>query len=742
VLRTLVANVDVQRPDTISALVFSTDGRFLVAAGGVSVRTFDLLAGKEVYRIGLAEGESPRLSGTSVAVSPDGRFGLSSMSGVRVVLWELETGREVRQFPQEHSVSGVAFSPDSRLALIYERRTGGTRLVDVATGQDVRRFEGVSMLSERPFSPDGRFLVTQAVDGSTRIWNVASGEEVVRLVSFGRHLGGHRHGRALRRVNGGDVEGMHWVVGLQPVALRQLKQRYYDPGLLAKHLGTSRDPLRAVNGWVAPELFPSVEAAFSHAGSPDLTVRLTNRGGGIGRVSVAINGKEVAADARSPGADPNAAELRLSVRLEGNAYFIPGQPNPVEVRAYNSDGYMSSRSVSLVYEPPAAGKVDVTLWAVVAGVSDYEGRSIDLRYAAKDARDMEKALSLGARRLFGVDHVRTTVLTTEADDRLPTKANLEAAFAQLADARSSDILVVYLAGHGVAYGDEYYFLSADAASAELADPAIRKGAVSADELVTWLRRSPASKQVMVLDTCAAGQAAARLVERREISSDQIRAIERLKDRTGFHVLMGSAADAVSYEASPYSQGLLTYALLQGMRGAALRDGEFVDVSTLFQYAADEVPELARDVGGIQRPRIAAPKGVSFDIGQLVAEDRPAVPLATPKPMLLRPYLQSSDDRFDTLALSDLLREKLRSLSHASRGSSGGPQVVYIDADQFAGAIRPSGDYAVRDGNLKATVVLILDGKKVGQFEAMGRAEQLDMVAEDIVGRIVAAARDR
>lgn len=54
--------------------------------------------------------------------------------------------------------------------------------------------------------------------------------------------------------------------------------------------------------------------------------------------------------------------------------------------------------------------------------------------------------------------------------------------------------------------------------------------------------------------------------------------------------MGSAAAAVSYEASQYGRGLLTYSLLQGMRGAALRDDAFVDVQRLFQYAADQVPQ--------------------------------------------------------------------------------------------------------------------------------------------------------
>src|SRR5207249_9058693 len=105
--------------------------------------------------------------------------------------------------------------------------------------------------------------------------------------------------------------------------------------------------------------------------------------------------------------------------------------------------------------------------------------------------------------------------------------------------------------------------------------------------------------------CAAGAAVQSLIAKRDLPSDQIRAIERLKDRTGFFVLMGSAADAVSYEASRYGQGLLTYSLLQGMRGAKLREGEYADVSSLFGYAQDTVPEMAKNIGGLQRPLLIA-----------------------------------------------------------------------------------------------------------------------------------------
>ncbi len=203
---------------------------------------------------------------------------------------------------------------------------------------------------------------------------------------------------------------------------------------------------------------------------------------------------------------------------------------------------------------------------------------------------------------------------------------------------------------------------------------------------TGLKQSRPFTRLMILDTCAAGAAEAKLAEKRDVPGDQVRAIDRLKDRTGFYVLMGSAANAVSYEASQYGQGLLTYSLLEGMRGAALRDEKFVDVSKLFEYAADKVPQLAMNVGGVQRPQIVEPwGGSSFDMGALDTPDKQAIPLSIVKPVILRLVLLNLSEVVDNLQLVKALEEHLRANSYVSdRGVSIQPKTVFVDQDEFPG----------------------------------------------------------
>ena len=196
-----------------------------------------------------------------------------------------------------------------------------------------------------------------------------------------------------------------------------------------------------------------------------------------------------------------------------------------------------------------------------------------------------------------------------------------------------------------------------------------------------------------------------------------------------HVLAGSAADAVSYEASTYGQGLLTYSLLEGMRGASLRDGEFIDVGSWFNYSADRVPQLAAGIGGIQRPMYAHPTGSgSFDVGQLTSVDRSRIPLAMPKPMVIRANFQDDIQFIDHLGLTERVHVALREIT--ARGSDA--EFVFVDVAQFPEAYRLVGRYEVESGMIAVSVRVFRGTGQTGMFEVSGSTNDLDDVAERIL----------
>jgi hypothetical protein len=744
----------------VEAVAFSPDGTKVVTGRyDAMVQLWDVGSGALVATLA---GHSGRV--TSVAFSPDGKTLLTGSWDHTARLWDASSGALVRAF-ERHSlgVESVAFSPDGTKVL-----TGSldhiARLWDVGSGALLRTFEGhSSTVDSVAFSPDGTKVLTGSWDSTIRLWNAGTGRELCSLVAFddGTWTVVDPEGR-FDAANSGDVDGLHWVLGDEAIKLSQFKDRFWVPGLLTKIV--RGEPLPAVEGLDRVGLTPSIQVDPPRPGSSVAAIRLTDRGGGVGRVHVLVNGKEFAADARSRGFRARNGVASLSVDLSPAATWLePGAPNTVEVVAETADGLVRSRAVRAVFTPRQhAPPVEPTLYAIVGGVSQYDaGPGSDLpnlRYAAHDAETFAHALGVGGARLFGASRVSITLLrsTSGPESEQPTKENFRRAFEQVAaKARAEDVLVVYLAGHGVslrgggAESDLYCFLTKGATTATMSDPRVReRSAITSEELTDWLtatewtpgrRGIAARKQALILDTCAAGAAESELslVARRDADGNAIRAIDRMAGRTGFFALMGSAADAVSYEATSYAEGLLTYSLLEAMRGAKLRQDEFADVSELFAYAADRVPQLARGIGGVQRPQVLAQRGAaSFDIGCFTEAERAEVRVATPKPVVLRPEFHNATANFDKQRLSARVRSALDAEADAT-ARGGQPAIVYVDGEEMPGAVQPAGGYTVAGETIHLDLQLVVNGESKLTVAVEGRATS-DADLDEFARRVVEA----
>jgi WD40 repeat protein len=182
----------------VVALDFSPDGKRLVSVTGGknadgTARVWDVGSGKEIVRgefaVGgesLAEIEDPLTELCDVRFSPDGKTFLVAQPQLGVMLCDAQTGRPMKRFDvlKTSAVRTAAFSPDGRyLAAGGQGAYLAIHLYDVQTGKKVRRFAGHSdtIYSVR-FTADGRFLVSGAKDRTLRVWDVAAGREVARVL--------------------------------------------------------------------------------------------------------------------------------------------------------------------------------------------------------------------------------------------------------------------------------------------------------------------------------------------------------------------------------------------------------------------------------------------------------------------------------------------------------------------------------------------------------------------------------
>jgi hypothetical protein len=634
------------------------------------------------------------------------------------------------------------YSPDGR-QIVTVSKDGMFRVWDAANGQLLYELSGVAFWR---YSPDGSFLMTGSADGALTLWSAATGEELFKLYFLDESDWVVMHPSGLFDATPNAMELMYYVVGDEIIELAQLKERYYEPGLYQQimTLKGSRG-LRDVRKFDSVEMYPEMWASIEN---DTLQVRLKERNGGIGQVSLFINNKEVVADANA------SRDTLLAIDLKQfQKYYRLDTTNLIGLRAFNTEGWLRSRQLSLDYEAgfvlkkgeatgeplfTITGNADPRYYAIVVGTSDYAGDKLDLRYAAKDSRDMALALGQTAQQLFEEDNVRVYWLSTDTGSgALPAgKEDIRAVFDSIAAvAEPQDVLVVYLSGHGVTYGppskEQFFYLTKDVFSGDLTDPGIRGSyAISTEEMTNWLNAIPAQKQVMILDACSSGKVVDDLLAIRNVPASQIRALDRMKDRTGMFVLAGSAADKVSYEASQFGQGLLTYSILLGMSGGALREGGSVDVMQLFQFARDQVPRFAESLGGIQTPTLASPSDASsFDIG--LKTDKVKIPLEEVKPVFFRSNFQEEYLYDDLVGLTEKLDAQLRigAVGAIPKG------VIFFDANRYEGAYSIAGRYTLEGEVIKVNGVLVRSGERLGVFAEEGKKDDLDALANRILEKV-------
>jgi RNA polymerase sigma factor (sigma-70 family) len=180
-------------------VAFAPDGKsFAASLGGVAVRRYDSVNGKEIA----ATGQGHTAPVAALQPSADGRTLVTYARGDAVRVWDLARGQEVGQIPLPANAGNVVLSADGRQVAAGT----GTSVTfwDVATGQQAGKIDtGDQAVTALALSPDGKSVATRGPMGAeVLVWDRAAGRKLQTLTGTAPENAENRAGAVVTSVAG------------------------------------------------------------------------------------------------------------------------------------------------------------------------------------------------------------------------------------------------------------------------------------------------------------------------------------------------------------------------------------------------------------------------------------------------------------------------------------------------------------------------------------------------------------
>jgi len=599
----------------VYSVVFSPSGRTLsTASGDETAKLWDVATGKLLFDL---KGHSSHVD--TATFSPDGRMLVTASRDKTVKLWDVSTGKMLFDL-KGHSdlIDSVAFSPDSRELATASWGDTIAKLWDVATGKMLFNLKGHSArVHSVVFSPNGKMLVTASSDATTKLWEVETGKLLATLIAVDKHDWIVVTPAGLFDGSEAATKLITWRVGNQIYDLDQFYTDFYSPGLLSRLMkGERPEPPRELKGFAPPPELKIRSPKMGHSQKePTLKVSLLARdtGGGIQGVRLYRNGRLVSGEGME-----KVRGLKRE-HPEGEPYVFPVELLPGENRiratAFSRDN-VESRGDEITVTCDIE-KAKPTLYLVSIGINTYKDTNLNLLYAKPDAMAIiDYFTGPGQKTYKQVQHVSLY-------DEQATRENILATIKGL-EAKSTDVAVIFLAGHGETVGTMFYFLPHDMRFAKDAAEDVRTYGLSTAELGEALREVKAQKVVLVLDACHSGAAISALgqILASRSAGAHTKAAQLFARVYGTFLIAASTDAQFALEAKEFGHGVLTYTLLAGLGGidtgplanqtADLQKDNLVTVGELITYIEEHVPTLTAKYQRQQYP-VTSKLGQNFPL---------------------------------------------------------------------------------------------------------------------------------
>jgi len=230
-------------------------------------------------------------------------------------------------------------------------------------------------------------------------------------------------------------------------------------------------------------------------------------------------------------------------------------------------------------------------YALIIGVDKYADSSISpLDGASNDAKALAGALTRHAG--FPDDQV-ILLASDQPPQRQPTREEILLRLSNLRGAVPKDgLLLVAFAGHGIERNGQAYLLPSNArihGDIEL----LQETSINVTRIKDSIRAVGVGQALIFLDACRNDPASGRSDSMNPLTDAYMRGFNfdvRNREVTAFATLYATEVGKRAYEYKEKAQGYFTWALVEGLQGAAANDRGEVTLSSLIRHVQEAVPK--------------------------------------------------------------------------------------------------------------------------------------------------------
>ena len=475
------------------------------------------------------------------------------------------------------------------------------------------------------------WLASGSPDGTVRLWDQTTGREVGQFVDFGNgewivitpegYYNSSTRGHEYLSIRRGNK-----VYGID-----QFYDVFYRPDIVSAKL--KGEDIKGLVTLTVEEAIknPPPTVKFStipgKTGDPKVKVcyQVQSTGGGVGEVRLFQNGKLIKSDGfyREVAAQDKAATLNLAAMSSKAVYqdmraltikakqspgavlarpkgdlvddcveleTIAGE-NEIGLAAFNAPNTVQSVMGTASFVSTRAQE-EPRLYILAVGIDRYRDASINLKYAAKDAKDFIAQLAAKAGTIYKQSNIHLTSLVNEQASKQNILATIEKLALQI---KHGDSFIFFNASHGLLLQSQYYIVTSNF------DGRLDTGGslISSNEIVDVSKIIKSLSQLFIFDTCHAGGVDTI------VSGLYDARMSVLAKKMGLHIY--ASAGSVQTALDGYKgNGLYTHTLLAGLKNGKAVDKEksgTVTVKSLGIYSKEMTTELSGKLGQPQTPLI-------------------------------------------------------------------------------------------------------------------------------------------